>query len=155
AHFRRGPDLAGADRSATTAARIDQRKRRVAQLLGRPLDGLAPWFAGLPDRYFTQTSPRMIARHIELSRSRRGRVAVDLVHRRRRGWSELTVIGDDAPGMLAKIAGVLLAAKASVLGARIATRRRDGASAETIDVFQVRDRRGQALDGGGAASPTR
>jgi [protein-PII] uridylyltransferase len=148
---RRGPDLAGADASA----RVLAHKRRAAQLMGEPLDSLAPWFAGLPDRYFTQTPPRMISRQVELSRGRHGLVAVDLQHRRRRGWSELTVIADDAPGLLSKIAGVLLAAKASVLGARIATRTREGAPAETIDAFLVRDRRGQALDGGGAASPAR
>jgi [protein-PII] uridylyltransferase len=71
-------------------------------------------------------------------------VAIDVVHRRRRGWSELTVIADDAPGLLMKIAGALTAARVDVLAAQITSRSR-GAKAEVIDVFVVRDRQGRAL----------
>ncbi len=142
-HFRRGPDLAGADPSA----RVAERRARAAELLGGD-GGLDEWFDGLPDRYFAQVPPRMIARHVQASRGRRGPVAVDAVHRRSRGWSELTVIADDTPGLLAKIAGALLAARVNVLGARIASRRRPGAPDEAIDTFVVRDRRGGALGEG-------
>jgi len=142
-HFRHGPDLAGADPSAKVASR----RARVAELVADDKT-LAAWLDGLPDRYFAQTPPRMIARHVALSRRRNGPVAVDVVHRRRRGWSELTVIADDAPGLLAQIAGVLLASRVDVLGARIVSRRRQGAPDEAIDTFLARDRRGGPLADG-------
>jgi [protein-PII] uridylyltransferase len=145
-HFRRGPDLAGTDHSQ----RVAQHRARAAQLVGEPNEGaLAAWFDGLPDRYFAQSAPRRIARHVQLSRGRKGPVAVDVTHRRARGWSELTVVADDVPGLLAKIAGVLLAARVDILGAQIASRRREGTVAEAIDLFLVRDRHGGALTADG------
>lgn len=140
AYYRRGPDLAGAERSRVVA----RRKARVVELLaGRAAEAeVAAWMGGLPDRYFAQTPPSEVARHLMLSRARAtepGGVAVEASGRSRQGGFELTVIAEDAPGLLAGIAGVLLASRIDVHGARIASRSRGGQADEAIDVFLVRD----------------
>ena len=144
AHLRHGPDLAGVDPSQT----VSERRRKAARILGEPDDQFTAWATGLPDRYFAQTSSSLIARHAELSRARApGEVAVDAAHHStaaRTGWSELSVIADDTPGLLARIAGALVASKIDVMSAQIAGRM-EGGRVEAIDVFLVRDRLGRPL----------
>jgi [protein-PII] uridylyltransferase len=129
---------------------IARRKARVAELLGESERALASWFATVPDRYIVLTAPKQIARHVALTRRRRGPVATEVVHRARRGSSELTVVADDAPGLLAKIAGVLVAHRVDVLSATITSRQLPGdgatpARAEAVDVFVTRDRYGRPI----------
>lgn len=139
--YRRGADLGGSDQSAIVA----KRKKRVAELIGEPEAKLADWFASLPDRYVTLTQPRQMMRDVKLSRRRKGPVAVEVVHRPRRGVSDLTVCADDAPGLLSKIAGVLLAHRIDVLGAQINTRVVGGRVIEALDTFTTRDRYGRPI----------
>jgi [protein-PII] uridylyltransferase len=105
---------------------------------------LDAWLDSLPDRYLAITAPQMIARHVRLSRGRSGPVAIDVVHRPARGVSELSVCADDSPGLLARIAGVLLSSRVDILSAQIATRR-DRDRVEALDVFTVRDRYGRSI----------
>jgi [protein-PII] uridylyltransferase len=142
AFYRRGPDLLGSERGAL----IERRKKRVAELLGESEAALASWFASLPDRYVTLTTPRQMVSHISLSRRRGGPVAMDVVHRPHKAISELAICADDAPGLLCKIAGVLLANRVDVLQAQIHTRRatsRGAAFVEALDTFTTRDRHGR------------
>ena len=143
--FQRGPDLAGADRSAL----VRLRRRRVAALVGDADGGtLARWCAGLPDRYFAAFTPSAIARHVRLSRARGGKeVATSVTAKRRQGVSEVVVVATDAPGLLARIAGVMLANRLDVVGAQIHSRAAQGISdaGEAIDVFLVKDRYGRAV----------
>jgi [protein-PII] uridylyltransferase len=142
AFYRRGADLAGSDQSTILA----RRKVRVSELLGEPEEKLAHWFASLPDRYVTLTAPKQIARHVTLSRRRTGgTVAMDLVHKPRKAVTDLTVCADDAPGLLSKIAGVLVANRIDVLGASINTRIVDGKVVEALDMFTTRDRYGRPI----------
>jgi [protein-PII] uridylyltransferase len=144
AFYRRGADLGGSDQSAIVA----KRKKRVAELIGEPEARLADWFGSLPDRYVTLTQPRQMMRDVKLSRRRKGPVAVEVVHRPRRGVSDLTVCADDAPGLLAKIAGVLLAHRIDVLQAHINTRvdpSAGGRVVEALDTFTTRDRYGRPI----------
>ena len=67
-----------------------------------------------------------------------------MVHRPRKAVSELTVCADDAPGLLAKIAGVLVAHRIDVLAAHINSRVVGGRVVEALDVFTTRDRYGRA-----------
>ncbi|HWE30522.1 MAG TPA: [protein-PII] uridylyltransferase, partial [Polyangia bacterium] len=115
AFYRRGADLGGTEQTAVVA----KRKKRVAELIGEPEDKLVDWFASLPDRYVTLTQPRAMVRDLQLSRRRKGPVAVEVVHRPRKAVSDVTVCADDAPGLLSKIAGVLLAHRIDVLSAHI------------------------------------
>jgi [protein-PII] uridylyltransferase len=87
----------------------------------------------------------MIARHVALTRRRTQTVAVEVAHRARKSVSELTVCADDAPGLLAKIAGVLLANRVDILSATITSRRREDGTSEALDVFVTRDRYGRAI----------
>jgi [protein-PII] uridylyltransferase len=150
AFYRRGDDLtAGAEQSAL----VERRKRRVGELMGEVEAALQPWFGSLPDRYVTLTQPRQMVRHIALSRRRRGPVAMEVVHRPRKSVSEMTVCADDAPGLLYKIAGVLLANRIDVLQAQIHTRVANTRTAddgsppliEALDTFTCRDRYGRPI----------
>jgi [protein-PII] uridylyltransferase len=141
AFYRRGPDLGGSEESAVVA----RRKKRVAELIGEPEEKLADWFASLPDRYVTLTPPRAMVRDLRLSRRRKGPVAVEVVHRERKAVSDVTVCADDAPGLLAKIAGVLLAHRIDVLAAHINTRVVGGVVVEALDTFTTRDRYGRPI----------
>jgi [protein-PII] uridylyltransferase len=145
AFYRRGADLGGSEQTALVA----KRKKRVAELIGEPEDKLLDWFASLPDRYVTLTQPRAMVRDLQLSRRRKGPVAVEVVHRPRKGVSDVTVAADDAPGLLSKIAGVLLAHRIDVLGAQINTRVVGGRVVEALDTFTTRDRYGRPITDGG------
>ncbi len=141
AHFHRGADLQGSDRSAVVA----RRKKRVAEISQESEAAIEAWFASLPDRYVTLASSKEIVRHLQLSHRRSGAVAIEVVHRARRGFSELTVCTEDAPGLLSRIAGVLLANRLDILSAQIHSRMEAGGKIEALDVFTVRDRYGRAM----------
>ncbi|HEY7953733.1 MAG TPA: [protein-PII] uridylyltransferase [Polyangia bacterium] len=141
AHFRRGPDLAGSDEGVL----VKKRRARVAELAGEKPEALEGWLSSVPDRYLTTTAPQQIARHLALSRRRKGPVAVEVINRPRRSVTELTVCADDAPGLLARIAGVLLASRVDVLAASITSRALGGGRAEALDVFTTRDRYGRPI----------
>ena len=143
AHFRRGPDLAGSDKGAL----VERRRARVAELLGE-----SPRRARRLVRrrcpIATSRSPRreQIARHVALSRRRKGPVAVEVVHRPRRAVSELTVCAETRPACWRKIAGVLLANRIDVLSRAASPRATlDGGGAEALDVFTTRDRYGRPI----------
>ncbi len=146
AFFKRGPDLSGADRSAL----VQRRRRRVGELVGESVDDgpLADWLSGLPDRYVASLEPRAIARHVQLSRTRAASsaaLAVDVVHHPRKGFSELFLAAADAPGLLARVAGVLLANRVDVVGANINSRKGAADTGEALDLFLVRDKYGKAI----------
>ena len=141
AFYRRGADLGGSEQTALVA----RRKKRVAELIGEPEEKLVDWFASLPDRYVTVTQPRAMVRDLQLSRRRKGPVAVEIVHRPRKAVSDVTVCADDAPGLLSKIAGVLVAHRIDVLGAHINTRVVGGTVVEALDTFTTRDRYGRPI----------
>ncbi len=139
--FRRGPDLAGADRSAM----VQKRRQRVAELLDEPEGALDEWFAGLPDRYVALLEPPVLAEHIRLARERGTRAAaVSVLHHPTKGYSDLMIVAPNAPGLLARIAGVLLANRMDVLGAHISSLG-GGEAGLALDVFVVRDRYGRAI----------
>jgi [protein-PII] uridylyltransferase len=135
AHYRHGPDLAGSDEREV----VEQRQKKVAELLGEAVD--TAWFSSLPDRYVTANSPRDIATHLQLSRRRQGPLAMQVIHHPRKQVTDLIVCAADAPGLLAKIAGVLLANRIDVLDAQINSR----SNGEALDVFTTRDRYGRPI----------
>lgn len=148
AYLRRGPDLAGADRGR----QVRRRQRRVAEQLGESLDGpLGRWLAGLPDRYAAALPPATIARHVRLARALGERpCAIEVRHHPGRGLSELILVAVDAPGLLAKITGVMHANRLDIAGAQINSRAPTarGEAGLALDVFLVRDRYGRAVPPG-------
>jgi [protein-PII] uridylyltransferase len=139
--LRRGPDLTGQDEQSL----VSERQARVAELLGEPASALDAWFATVPDRYVTLTAPKQIARHVQLTQRRTGVSAMEVVHKPRKSVSEVSIIADDAPGLLARVAGVLLANRVDVLAAQITSRTLPGGKSEAIDVFTTRDRYGRPI----------
>ena len=145
AFYRRGGEVSG-PHDVVQMELVAKRKKRVAELIGEPEAALSDWFASLPDRYVAQTQPRAMVRDLQLSRRRKGGpVAVEVVHRPRKAASDVTVCADDAPGLLSKIAGVLLAHRIDVYGAQINTRVVDGTVIEALDTFTTRDRYGRPI----------
>jgi len=147
AFYRRGGDISG-PHDVVQMELVAKRKRRVAELIGEPEASLGDWFSSLPDRYVAQTQPRAMVRDLQLSRRRKGPVAVEVVHRPRKAASDVTVCADDAPGLLSKIAGVLLAHRIDVWAAQINTRvvtLNGGTAVEALDTFTTRDRYGRPI----------
>jgi [protein-PII] uridylyltransferase len=150
AYLRSGPDLAGAD----TSARVQARKQRAARLLGGGAD-LDETFGRLPDRYFTQHPARTIVRHMQLCQRRAAegrRVLIEVRHHSSRRYSVVTVCTEDAPGLLASIAGVFVAHRIDVHAAEINSRASAADEAgfvngpgEALDIFTVHDRLGRAI----------
>ena len=136
--LRRGTGV-GDDRSS----QLKRKRRRTAQLL--VADGVAEatahaLAASLPDRYVSSVEPRVAARHAALCHGRGGRpIALATLPRPSRGVIELLVVAPDAPGLLARFAGVMHAHRLDVVGALIATRDAGaGVGREALDVFTVR-----------------
>ena len=105
---------------------------------------------GIDGRFFTSLTPRQVARHVRLAAQReeaRHAVEIAVAHYPLKGHSELALVADDEPGLLATIAGVLAAHRVDVLGAVVSTR--DGLEPDggltAMDLFFVRDRRGESI----------
>ncbi len=119
-------------------AAADERAR-----IGRFLDGI-------DRRFFTTLSPRQVIRHVELADARSrggGPIAISVTCYPMKGHTELAIIADDTPGLLATIAGVLTAHRVSVDGAIVCTRdpRASGETGLALDLFFVRDLVGKPI----------
>jgi [protein-PII] uridylyltransferase len=136
-YMRRGPDLLAAEH----AELVDERQRDAAALLKEDSHS-APAveaFSGLPDRYFAEQEADTIASHVRLMRTREGRCAMAVTPSERGTFSELVVIADDQPGLLAEIAGVLYANRIDVLDAAIYCRDPTPTKpGEAVDIFRIR-----------------
>jgi [protein-PII] uridylyltransferase len=138
-YMRRGPDLLAAER----AELVEERQQHVAALLGEDsahvsADGT---FAGFPDRYFAEQEAEKIAAHIRLMRDRKQLCAISVTHSERGTFSELVLVADDEPGLLAKVAGVLYANRIDILDAAIYSREPlspEVKHGEALDIFRIR-----------------
>ncbi len=136
--MRRGADLLQAEQ----AELVQERQKQAALLLAGEVEGpaLADLFAGLPDRYFTENETDQIAAHMRLSLGRKGPCAIAVSHSPRGTSSELVLVAQDVPGLLARVAGVLFANRIDILDAAIYSREavtgRD--RGEALDVFRIR-----------------
>jgi [protein-PII] uridylyltransferase len=139
--LRRGPDLLMAERAAIAR----RRKREALRKMGASLDDpqIAAIFGGLPDRYFVENSVGRIASHLEVLRRRQALgapCALEVLPQRGRSYTELLVVADDVPGLLAKVTGVLFANKLDIMHAAIYSREPFAAvtHGEALDLFRVR-----------------
>ena len=137
-HLRRGPDLLQSER----AKLLRRRQKQAAEHLGEDPDApsMKRFFASLPQRYFMENSVGRIANHVRLMRGRKGSCEMEVTHQLRRGYTELVVIADDVPGLLAKLTGVLFANRIDILDAAIYSREAvgHGDKGEALDIFRVR-----------------
>jgi [protein-PII] uridylyltransferase len=103
----------------------------------------------IDERFLTQLSPRQAARHVRLvmaTRARASHVGVAVTHLPLKGHSEVAVVAPDAHGVLAAIAGALVAHRVYVLGAVAGHAEPvDGQPAAALDLFFVRDGVGAAI----------
>lgn len=103
----------------------------------------------MPDRYFLAHPVDVVRYHARAARDRgEAPLRVKLGPGPSREVSELLVITDDRPGLLADVAAVLAANRLAVMGAQIYTRKSAARPDEVFDVFQVRrdSRREEPID---------
>ncbi len=100
----------------------------------------------MPDRYLLANPVDVIRYHARAARDRGGRnVHVALAPGPSEDVSEIIVVTDDRPGLLADVSAVLAANRLSVVTAQIHTRPRASQPEEAFDVFHVR-REGRETD---------
>jgi [protein-PII] uridylyltransferase len=130
------------DEGGMTPARIQREKSRrikaAGVIVGRKLSvsEVEEFVTSLPERYILSMSPEAIAAHVMMSRQLE-EIHVSTLWRQvpRRGCTEISVVTRDAPGLFAKIAGVLTANGANIIDAQLYTSERG----QAIDVFWVTD----------------
>ena len=158
-YLRARDHLAGRTRAAGARPDEAERRAKVLGLAAAPANGevagpaepphadLEALVAGIDDRFLQQLTPRQAARHVRLAaavRARGGRVGVAVSHFPLKGVSEVAVVAPDAHGVLAAIAGALVAHRVDVLGAVVGHAETAGASV-ALDLFFVRDLVGAAV----------
>lgn len=93
----------------------------------------------MPDRYLLANPVDAIRVHARVARDREGApIHVAVSPGPSPEVSELIVVGDDRPGLLADVTAVLAAQRLSVAAAQIYTREGEGDRAEAFDLFHVR-----------------
>ncbi|MBS2015721.1 MAG: HD domain-containing protein [Deltaproteobacteria bacterium] len=113
---------------------------------GKPAD-LEAFVASMPDRYLLANSPDAICAHARTAETRQREkraVYAAVVPSRHPEVSELCVVADDKPGLLARIAAAITASRLEVLGAQVYSRTTSTGASEAVDLFWVRDSRGSA-----------
>jgi [protein-PII] uridylyltransferase len=145
--LKRGRDLLGAERREI----LESRHRRVAELASTEIAGADPavLFRGFPDRYFVENRSARIVSHLKLMQQRQASgtaAAIEITHQEKLGVTEMILAAEDAPGLLAEVAGVLHANRIEVVDAAIYCRdSSSGGPGEALDVFRVRDSYGRSV----------
>ncbi|MDB4933137.1 MAG: [Protein-PII] uridylyltransferase [Labilithrix sp.] len=151
-YFAADASFGGAD--AFDVARTKRVKDAALACWQQKKSDLEAFLASMPERYLLSNAPDAICAHarVALDRTRERRaVQAALVPSRHPEVSELCVVAEDAPGLLARIAAAITASRLEVLGAQVYSRK-VGSTTEAVDLFWVRDARGNA-DGVAQAMP--
>jgi len=115
------------------AQRVGRVKKRIRAASGES-EEVSRFLRDMPDRYFLGTAEESILYHVELVRRLNGtRFVGDVRHEEQRGFSEVTVLTADRPGLFAILAGVFLAHGMSILSASINT----SLSGLALDIFRI------------------
>jgi len=121
-------------REAGVRSRITQACRDLAG----DRDALRDFLSSMPDRYVLATEASRMAAHWKLASGRAvGAARVGAWPAHAGAASEVTVVVDDRPGVLASIAAALTASRVSVLEAQIHSRVRGDGRREAVDVFHI------------------
>ena len=144
AYVRFGPESVEAE----MRERVLARRQRVTEFHeeGKVDDAVKAIVDSLPDRYFIENSTARAKAHVMMSVNRKGPCAVDFVHHKKRGYTEMIIVAEDVPGMLATVTGVLYANRIDILEASIYTRMRPDGSSEALDIFRIRRAHHGAID---------
>jgi [protein-PII] uridylyltransferase len=132
------------------AARIEKlRAAALSAWTGRKAE-VGAFLQTMPERYILSHAPESIVAHARVALERTGPVHAALVPSRHPEVSELCVVAEDAPGLLAKIAAAITAARLEVLGAQVYSRNLRAAGrahemTEAVDLFWVRGHVEQAM----------
>jgi [protein-PII] uridylyltransferase len=147
AHFR-GEDSA----QRPAGGELERARQRALDLIAAESSEaeraeLAGLVAQLDERFVAALSSRQLARHLRLARRKASGAAVELevACYPMKGVSELAVVADDAPGLLARLAGVLSAHRVAVVAAVVSTVERSPGPSWALDLFHVRDPYGKAI----------
>jgi [protein-PII] uridylyltransferase len=128
----------GATRSSAGRAAALREEVRAGFAGDEGEDELEEFVRAMPDRYVLANPVDAIRVHARAVRDRKkARVHIRLSPGPADELSELFVVTDDRPGLLADIAAVLTANRLSVVTAQVYTRPRDGGR-EAVDIFHVR-----------------
>ena len=158
-YFAADAHLAGRS-DAFDAARTDRiRSAALSSWTGKKAE-LGAFLHTMPDRYLLANAPDAICAHARVALDRAAKhtpVHAALVPSRHPEISEICVVAEDAPGLLARIAAAITAARLEVLGAQVYSRTMRPAGrahemTEAVDLFWVRDARTGA-EGVAAAMP--
>src|ERR1700730_9760253 len=133
--------------------RVARVREAVSKAWQGPNEAIEALLASMPERYLLANSPESIVQHARVVGERAGRAAhVGRISSRRAEATELCVVADDRPGLLARIAAAITANRFEVLAAQVYSRQCDDARIEAVDLFWVRDREG-GTDGVDRALP--
>jgi [protein-PII] uridylyltransferase len=111
------------------------RLQRQLNLRNLPEDTVRDFCRDMPASYLLNTDLEQVVRHIQALDKLGSGPVVDFHEERRKPWTVMTVAAPDAPGLLAKIAGVLYAHDVNVHSARVFTR--SGKEAVALDELVV------------------
>lgn len=106
---------------------------------------LSKFLNGLPERYLFANDLRAVIAHARFALDARGERSCVRIGAQREQHTELWVVADDQPGLLALIAATFWRAKLNVLSAQVYTWRDDDGRTRSLDTFWVRHRSGEAL----------
>ncbi len=123
-------------------SRIQRFKEAARRAWQNGPDDLEAFLDSMPDRYLLANAPEAIAAHARVARDRAklgSKVHAAIVPSRHPEVSELCVVTDDAPGVLARIAAAITASRLEVHGAQVYSRATAGGTTEAVDLFWVRD----------------
>lgn len=116
--------IEGKGEAAARQRTISKKMEGVHQLLGDTIsrEELGSYFASMPDRYLVGSTPLAIASHFKMTANLKDEAVVTEVHQLpERGLTELAVVTHDAPGLFAKIAGVLSLNGVNIIDAQLYT----------------------------------
>jgi len=103
-------------------------------------DELSAFLSSMPERYLFTTSPSAIASHITMADIlTEKKVVMHTRHNPSKGFTELSVVAKDAPGLFSKIAGVLSINNINIIDAQIYTMP-NGTALDLLWVTDSKDR---------------
>jgi [protein-PII] uridylyltransferase len=106
---------------------------------------LTKFLNGLPERYLFANGLETVIAHAQFARDSHGERSSIRIGARRGQYTELWVVADDQPGLLALITATFWRAKLTVLSAQVYTWVNSDGKTRSLDTFWVRHRSGSAL----------